>query len=195
MILIKLFTTFFKIGAFAFGGGYAMLSLIQSELQINGWLTAAEFADIIAIAEMTPGVIAINSATFVGNKVAGVAGGAIATMGVFMPSLILVLLVSHAFFKFKDHRLVKGAFYGIRPVVAALIMNAAVAIAKTSIMNTEIIKSVSDFLAEPLNFVDIKAVVIFIASLITIIKFKLHPIVLVLSAAAVGLGMYYLGWI
>ena len=99
MIYLRLFFSFFKIGLFSFGGGYAMIPMIQKEIEINGWLAASEFVDIIAIAEMTPGPIAINSATFVGYKTAGFFGGMVATMGVALPSIILVFIVSSFFFK------------------------------------------------------------------------------------------------
>src|SRR5690554_2965445 len=125
MIYLELLFSFIKIGLFSFGGGYAMIPLIQKEIESNGWLTPAEFGDIIAIAEMTPGPIAVNSATFVGYKTAGFFGGMIATFGVALPSLILVMIISSYFFKFKNHPLNDAVFYGVRPVIAGLIITAA----------------------------------------------------------------------
>src|SRR5690606_18104282 len=122
----KLFITFFKIGIFSFGGGYAMIPFIEKEIQAPNWLTSAEFVDIIAIAEMTPGPVSINSATFVGFKTAGFFGGLSATLGVAMPSLLLILLISQFFFKYREHPVNKAIFYGIRPVVAGLILSASI---------------------------------------------------------------------
>jgi len=101
--LIDLFVSFFKIGAFSFGGGYAMLPMIQEEvIEVHRWITMAEYIDILAIAEMTPGPIAINSATFLGYKVAGIAGSAVATLGVVLPSFIVMSFIFHFIFRFKS---------------------------------------------------------------------------------------------
>lgn len=100
--LWDIFLAFFKIGSFTFGGGYAMVPLIQSVITSNGWLSNSEFADIIAISQMTPGRIAVNSATYVGYKVARVFGGLVATIGVALPSLILIYFVSKYFIKFSS---------------------------------------------------------------------------------------------
>ena len=102
-IIFDLFITFFKIGAFSFGGGYAMLPLIEEEvIQVNSWLTSTEFIDILAISEMTPGPIAINSATFIGYKVSGVFGSAVSTLGVTLPSFIVMSIIFHFVYKFKN---------------------------------------------------------------------------------------------
>jgi len=102
MIYLKLLFTFFKIGLFSFGGGYAMIPMIEKEIEANKWLTSDEFVDIIAISEMTPGPISVNSATFVGYKTAGIFGGMFATLGVALPSLILILIISHFFLSLKN---------------------------------------------------------------------------------------------
>jgi len=116
--LIKLFISFFKIGAFSFGGGYAMLPLIKEEIiDVHGWLTNTEFIDIIAISEMTPGPIAINSATFLGYKVAGVLGSVVATIAVVLPSFIVMSILYHFIVKFKNTPYLEWVFSGIRPVV------------------------------------------------------------------------------
>ena len=113
MIYIKLLLTFMKIGLFSFGGGYAMIPMIEKEIEGHGWLSATEFFDIVAIAEMTPGPIAVNSATFVGYRTAGYFGGLIATIGVAIPSLVLILIISRYFFKFQKHPLNTAVFYGL----------------------------------------------------------------------------------
>ena len=121
-----LFSTFFKIGAFTFGGGYAMISLIGKEVvDKHKWLDDSDILDIVAIAESTPGPIAINSATFVGYQVAGVFGSVMATLGVVLPSLIIISLGSYFFKQFLAFKIVKYAFMGIRAGVLALIVKAA----------------------------------------------------------------------
>lgn len=123
--LWALFTTFFKIGAFTFGGGYAMIPLIQKEAVENqGWVTDDDILEIIAIAESTPGPIAINSATFVGYRTAGVLGSACATLGVVLPSFVIILLISGILERFQQVKAVQYAFNGIRAGVLALLFKA-----------------------------------------------------------------------
>ncbi len=121
----QLFTIFFKIGAFTFGGGYAMIPLIQAEVaDKKKWITNEEILDVIAIAESTPGPIAINSATFVGYKVAGFWGASAATMGVVLPSFVVISIISFILDAFKEVKAVQFAFYGIRAGVLALLIKA-----------------------------------------------------------------------
>ncbi len=128
---LKLFATFFKIGAFTFGGGYAMIPLIQHEVaQKNKWITDEDILEIVAIAESTPGPIAINSATFVGYRVCGVLGSVAATLGVVLPSFVLILAISFALAAFQELRAVKYAFMGIRAGVLALVIKALVSMFK-----------------------------------------------------------------
>ncbi len=136
MILLKLFLSFFKIGAFTFGGGYAMIPLIQKEVITNQqWLTTREFIDIIAVAEMTPGPIAINSATFLGYKVSGVFGSIVATLGVVLPSFIVIGIIFYFLSKLRESPNVEQAFKGIRPVVLGLIATAAIEVGKDAIID------------------------------------------------------------
>lgn len=124
-LIRRLFWIFFKIGAFTFGGGYAMIPLIQKEVvENNKWITDDDILDIIAIAESTPGPIAINSATFVGYKIAGFWGGAAATFGVVLPSFVIILAISFILNQFQNLKAVKYAFYGIRAGVLALLIKA-----------------------------------------------------------------------
>lgn len=121
--LWQLFSTFFKIGAFTFGGGYAMIPLIQRETaQKHGWVTDEDILEILAIAESTPGPIAINSATFIGYRVAGVLGSACATFGVVLPSFVIILLIAGLLREFQSIRVVQYAFFGIRAGVLALVL-------------------------------------------------------------------------
>ena len=123
--LWKLFATFFKIGAFTFGGGYAMIPLIQKEaVEKNGWVTDDDILEIIAIAESTPGPIAINSATFVGYRTCGVLGSVCATLGVVLPSFVIILLISFVLRQFQELKAVQYAFNGIRAGVLALLFKA-----------------------------------------------------------------------
>lgn len=134
MIFLKLFYTFFQIGLFGFGGGYGMLSLIQREVVYHHhWMSAADFTDIVAISQMTPGPIGINSATYAGytalqnsgaDQWVCVLGSCVATFSVVLPSLILMLLISRFFMKFADHPSVRAVFNGLRPVVVGLLLAA-----------------------------------------------------------------------
>ena len=123
--LLQLFLTFMKIGGFTFGGGYAMIPLIQKEtVEVKKWITDDDILEIIAIAESTPGPIAINSATFVGYRTAGVLGAMLATLGVVLPSFVVITLISFVLTQFQELRAVQYAFFGIRAGVLALIVKA-----------------------------------------------------------------------
>jgi len=126
-MVLRLFWTFFKIGLFTFGGGYAMIPFIhQYAVEKYKWITDEEFLNIIAIAESTPGPIAINSATYIGHKVSGLKGSAMATLGVSLPSIIIIVLISAFFMQFKSNIYVEYAFKGIRVGVSILVLNAAI---------------------------------------------------------------------
>lgn len=128
---VKLFITFLKIGAFTFGGGYAMIPLIQREtIERHHWIDDQDLLDMLAIAESTPGVIAVNSATFVGYRVAGFWGALFATIGVILPSFFIILLVAGVIQQFKEFQYVNYAFVGVRAGVAVLILNAVLKLSK-----------------------------------------------------------------
>lgn len=161
--LLLLFSTFFKIGAFTFGGGYAMIPLIQREVsEKRKWITDEEILEVVAIAESTPGPIAINSATFVGYKVCGFWGSFFCTLGVVLPSFLIILCISGILELVKDFRAVKYAFMGIRAGVLALIIKALVKMYKACPkgMVSYIIMALSFVLAA---FVDIDVIIIVIA--------------------------------
>ncbi|MFW6306735.1 MAG: chromate transporter [Bacillota bacterium] len=170
-ILIQLYLSFFKIGMFGFGGGYAMISLIQDELVSQKWLQVNEFIDIIAIAQMTPGPIAINSGTFVGFKMSSIWGSLIATIAVVTPSFLMVLILARFFNKIKDSDYVKKILSYLRPTVIALILIAAITIARTGIA-------------------DFKGVLITIAVVFIMLKTNLHPIMIILLAGLSGAIIY-----
>ena len=182
MIYLDLFFSFFKIGLFSFGGGYAMIPLISDVITKKGWLLQHEFVQIIGIAEMTPGPIAVNSATFVGYKTAGILGAVSATFGVALPSLLLILFISGFFFKYSDHPIMKHIFIGIRPVVAGLILSSALVMAKTTILTP----SHGDIGFNFETFI-ITIVILFIA-----LRKKIHPIVLISTAGILG---YFTTWL
>ena len=127
--LLQLFWSFFQVGLFSFGGGYAAMPLIQAQVvDLHGWLNMTEFADIITISQMTPGPIAINSATFVGMRIAGIPGALVATVGCVLPSCIVSLLLAKLYLKYRSLDLIHGALGGLRPAVIALIASAGVTI-------------------------------------------------------------------
>ncbi len=193
MIYLKLLFSFIKIGLFSFGGGYAMIPLIQKEIELHGWMSPAEFVDIIAIAEMTPGPIAVNSATFVGYKTAGLLGSAVTTIGVALPSLVLILAVSQFFFKMQKKPANVMIFYGIRPVITGLIAAAGFFVAETAIFKQGIsMEALSNLVKQPASIIDFGGIVIFAASLAALLKYKLHPILTIAGAGAAGIIIYYL---
>ena len=131
MILLQLFWTFFKIGAFTFGGGYAMLPLIQAEVAAHGWMDAEELINFVAVSESTPGPFAVNISTFVGARLAGIPGAICATLGVALPSFIIILIVAKCFQRFKSSALVQGCMSGLRPAVVGLIATALLSVGQT----------------------------------------------------------------
>jgi chromate transporter len=192
MIQILLFWTFFKIGLFSFGGGYAMIPLIQKEILYHNWLTAKEYADIIAISQMTPGPLAVNAATYVGAKTAGILGASSATLGVSLPSFILIVIIAHFFIQFKESAVVESILKGIRPVTIGMVASAVIFLAGTSIFKSGIsFGSLNNMLkgniSNLLNIIDVWSVVVFLVILISSAKFKIHPITAVLASAALGI--------
>lgn len=130
MIYLELFLTFFKIGLFTIGGGYAMLPLIREEVALHGWASAEELINFIAVSESTPGPFAVNIATFVGRTTAGIPGALCATLGVVLPSFIVILIVSKLYDKFRKSKIVQGAMSGVKPAVIGLIAAALISLGK-----------------------------------------------------------------
>lgn len=174
MLYLQLFISFFKIGLFAFGGGYAILSLIQHEIVVaHGWLSQSELTDIVAISQMTPGPIGINSATYVGYAATGsVWGAVVATLAITLPSFIIMLLLSRFVLAVQGNKYMEYALSALRPTVVGLIAAAAMLL-----LNRE-------------NFVDYKSLLLFVAAFILSFKFKMHPILLIVLAGAAGLVLY-----
>ena len=145
MIYLKLFWSFFQIGLFSFGGGYAAMPLIQNQVvDINGWLTMSEFADVITISQMTPGPIGINAATFVGLRIGGIQGAIVATLGCVLPSCVIVLSLAYIYYKYRGLSVVQGVLIGLRPAVIAMIASAGLALVILAFWNGKGITSGAD---------------------------------------------------
>ena len=186
MILLELFWSFFQVGLFSIGGGYAALPLIQNQIvDINGWLTLNELADVITISQMTPGPIAINAATFVGLRLGGLAGAIVATIGCITPSLIIVLTLAMIYFKYRRLSLMQGILSGLRPAVVALIASAGLSLLILTLWGGNPIS----FNIKDLNLI---AIVIFIASLVVLRIKKVDPILVMSGAGVAGLIAYSL---
>jgi len=185
MIYLELLWSFFQIGLFSFGGGYAALPLIQAQtVDLHSWMTMTEFADVLTISQMTPGPIAINASTFVGMKVAGVGGAAVATLGCVLPSCIIVLLLAYLFYKYHGLTLIQGMLRGLRPAVVSLIASAGFGILILAFWGGD---SLWSFALEKMDWV---AVGIFAVALFVLRKFKVNPIFVMLGSGVVGLCIY-----
>lgn len=176
MIYLELFWTFFLIGAFTFGGGYAMLPLIQIEVVNKGWLANEAVVNFIAVSESTPGPFAINMATYVGSEMGGILGAACATLGVVMPSFIIILTVAKCYDRFKNSKLVKGAMSGLKPAVIGMIGTAVLSIGRTVFVQPGMLFSAALFAA------------------MAVLAFKkVHPIIIICISAAAGIAAGMLG--
>lgn len=190
MIFLYLFYTFCKIGLFGFGGGYAMLSLIQGEVVTRyQWISATEFTDIVAISQMTPGPIGINSATYVGYTAVvnagysagwGVLGSFIATLAVVLPSFILMIAISRFFLKYQKHPIVEAIFRGLRPAVVGLLAAAALVL-----MNAD---NFGSYDADLFQFG--LSVVLFLVTFIGTRVYKINPILMIVLCGAAGFFLY-----
>lgn len=192
MIFLKLFLTFFKIGAFTFGGGYAMLPFIKEEVLANEWMPLNEIIDFIAVSESTPGPFAINMATFIGNHqgsafgiIGGIFGAFCTTLGVVLPSFIIILIVAKCYEKFKNSTIVAGVMMGLKPAVIGFIGAAALSIAQTVFVP-------SGFSLEIFQNVDFYAYAVIFAGALVLTFKKVHPIIIICLSAAVGIAVGYL---
>lgn len=179
MIYLQLFWTYLKIGIFGFGGGYAMLSMIQFEVVDNhAWMTMEEFADIVALSQMTPGPVSINLATFIGFTVGGFWGSMLATAAIVLPSLLMLVFVLRFLFKNKDNFIVKSTLSSMKPVIAGLIFVAAL-----QMMNST---SFVDFGLHQNNI----SVIICAVTFAAVFWAKINPILLILASGFVGYLIY-----
>lgn len=188
MIYLKLFLTFFEIGAVSFGGGYGMVSLIREKVLLNGWLTQSGFLDIIAVSESTPGPLAINMATFVGSSQAGFFGSVCATLGVVLPSFIIILLIAAALKGLMKYAGVQAFLSGVRPCVVALISATAITIGLSSFFS---IKTVHDAPKVDFGSLAVFAVIAVFALVFKKIKKKLpSPIFMIVLSAFLGIFVF-----
>lgn len=179
MIYVQLFVSFLQVGLFSVGGGYAAMPLIQNQVvELHPWLTLQEFTDLITIAEMTPGPIAVNSATFVGIRISGIPGAIIATLGCITPSLILVSLLAYVYNRYRDLSLLQSVLACLRPVVVALILGAGLSILSIVLFSEA---------APALNSVDRIGAGSFVAAFILLRRFKWNPILTMCLCGAAGL--------
>ncbi|MBQ3146922.1 MAG: chromate transporter [Oscillospiraceae bacterium] len=195
MIFLELFWTFFKIGAFTFGGGYAMLPLIQAEVTSKGWISEESIVNFVAVSESTPGPFAVNMATYVGSEMGGVfgVGGGIfgafcATLGVVLPSFVIILIVAQCFQKFQSSRVIRGCMSGLKPAVIGLIASAVISIGTTVFIPNGFMWEI---------FTQVRTYIFLgIAALALVLGFKkLHPIIIICISAVLGIAAGYLGFL
>lgn len=188
MIYLKLFLTFFEIGLFTFGGGYAMISIIRDKTLAFGWLTEEELLNMIAVSESTPGPIAVNMATFVGSTQGGILGSFCATLGVVLPSFIIILLIVSLIRNFLKYKGVQAFLKGVRPCVVALILATSITMALSTLLSFTTLRG---------GFSpDIKGIIILVILLSVVFIFKKikkkkpSPIVMILISAGLGMLLY-----
>ena len=186
-MLLELFFSFFQIGLLSIGGGYAAMPLIRSQtVVIHKWLTMEQFTDLITIAEMTPGPIAVNSATFVGMNIAGLPGALTATLGCILPSCVIVSLLAYLYNRYRSLSLIQGVLSGLRPAVVALIASAGLSILLTALWGGEHPASwIKDFQLLPF--------LIFAGALFILRKFKGGPVYVMLGCGALGMALAGMG--
>lgn len=186
MIYLRLFWAFFQIGLFSFGGGYAAVPLIQSQIvEGNHWLEMSQFADLITIAEMTPGPIAVNCATFVGQQIAGLPGAVVCTIGCIFPSFVIVMILSWLYMKYRSLKTIQGVLTGLRPAVVAMIASAALSLLLLALFNASLFEVRLD------DFRIVEAV-LFVVGVVLLRKTKIGPIPIIFGSGIVGTLIYCL---
>lgn len=184
MIYLELFWSFLQIGLFSIGGGYAALPLIQEQVvDLHPWLTMTQFADIMTIAEMTPGPIAVNSATFVGIQIAGLPGAIIATIGCIFPSCIIVLTLAYIYYRFRGLSMVQGILAGLRPAVISMIASAGISLFIMALYGQRTLPA-------DLKSFDVIALVIFTVGFLILRKWKTNPIYVMAGCGVAGVILY-----
>ncbi|MDO4379366.1 MAG: chromate transporter [Clostridia bacterium] len=188
MIYLKLFLTFLEIGAFSFGGGYGMISLIREAVTSNGWLTESEFMNFVAVSESTPGPLAVNMATFVGASRAGIFGALLATLGVVLPSFIIILIIAALISNLLKYSGVKAFLSGVRPCIVALILATAVTLGANTLFS---FKTLSGGFSPDFRALFILAVLILIGAVFKHFKKKTpSPILMIVLSAFLGIAVY-----
>ena len=191
MIYLQLFYNFFITGLFSIGGGLATLPFLYDLSDKTGWFTHAELANMLAVSESTPGAIGINMATYVGFETASLPGAVIATLGLIAPGIIIILIIAKILEKFRESRYVQWGRYGLRAASIALIAAAGLSVVQISLIHY---KSLGQSGVSALDIFDIKGLLLAVAILIgTLIWKKLHPVIWILIAAAVGILFHFAG--
>ena len=184
MILLELFWSFFQIGLFSIGGGYAAIPLIQEQVvDRHAWLSMTQFADIMTIAEMTPGPIAVNSATFVGIQIAGITGAVVATVGCVFPSCIIVMTLAYVYYRFRGLNIVQGILSGLRPAVIAMIASAGISLLIMAVYKQRTLPT-------DLSGADLIACLIFITGITILRKWKPNPLWVMAGSGLAGVILY-----
>ena len=192
MIYLRLFIEFAKIGLFTVGGGMACVPFLLALSEKTGWFTQSQLLDMIAISESTPGPLGINMATYVGYTTCGILGSFIATMGIVLPTVLLVLCIAKFLQSFKDNKYVQGAMYGLRPASTGLIAAAGVSVAVLSLVNIDAIKAGAWAQALDPKAIVMAAVLLVLTNYVKQTK-KLHPVVFIAASAAVGVLLHLAG--
>ncbi len=189
MIYLELFLSYLQIGLFSIGGGYAAMPLIEHQVvEVHPWLSETQFADIVTIAEMTPGPIAVNSATFVGTLVAGLPGAIAATAGCVFPSCVIVITLACFYDHFRKLKVVQGVLSGLRPAVVAMIASAGITLFLTAVYGSSTLSTASAALTD----LDVRALMIFVGAFLILRIRKMSPIRVMVGSGVVGLILFSL---
>lgn len=184
MIYLQLFLSFLQIGAFSFGGGYAAMPLIQNQVvDLHHWLSLSEFTDLVTISQMTPGPIAVNSATFVGIKIAGIPGAIVATLGCILPACIIVTIIAYLYLKYRNMKTLQVILSTLRPAVVSLIATAGLTI---------IISAIFGEVGISIEAIKIQMVVIFGICMLLLMKWKMNPIFVMVLAGILNVAQYFI---
>lgn len=184
MIFLELLLSFLQIGLLSIGGGYAALPIIQEQVvNLNGWLDMREFADILTISQMTPGPIAINAASFVGTKIAGFTGAIVATVGVVLPSFVIVLILSFLYYKYRQLDAIQAVLKGLRPAVVALIASAGVSLAVDALWQGNNIS---------FSTLNIESLGLFLLGFFLLRKYKKNPVTIMLLCGCIAVGIAFM---
>ena len=196
MILLKLFLTFLKIGAFTFGGGYGMISIVREAAVSNGWLTEAEFLNLIAVAESTPGPIAINMATYIGSSqgdtlnigfIGRVLGALCSTIGIVLPSFVIILIIASFIANLIKFAGVKAFLNGVRPCVVGLIIATSITLGLSTLFN---ITTINNGFSVDFKAILIFAIIFLFATIMKKLKKKLSPFIMIAISAFLGIALY-----
>ncbi|WHH56878.1 chromate transporter [Petroclostridium sp. X23] len=193
-LLLKLFIVFVKLSFFSFGGGYVMIPIMLKELEANHWATTAEVTDIVAIAGMCPGSVAVNAAVGLGYKVAGVGGVIAAFLGIALPCALVVIVVAVFFFKIYQYPAVQSALYGLRPVITGIIVFAAVKIALSSGIVAaapgQMMENGYNINMGSVHLFELKSILMTVVAFFSLIKTKVHPIFVIIGAGVLGIVLF-----